>query len=175
MHWQIFKFFFFTGCTAPLGPGLLFFSFMIILQTVELLGRVISSSQGLYLNTGQHKHRINTYTYQTSIPWVGFEPTILASERAKVVHVLDRSATVTALFEVYSNITRSLSPSAISLTILISSYHKTRWWVYGMQVTVSTLPTGGNAELSIFVSLILSYLDWERCMILAWTSSTFLG
>jgi hypothetical protein len=25
-----------------------------------LLGRLISSSQGLYLNTGQHKHRINT-------------------------------------------------------------------------------------------------------------------
>jgi hypothetical protein len=30
------------------------------LQTVGLLGRVISLSQGLYLNTGQHKHRINT-------------------------------------------------------------------------------------------------------------------
>jgi hypothetical protein len=33
------------------------------LQTVGLLGQVISSSQGLYLNTGQHKHRINTYTH----------------------------------------------------------------------------------------------------------------
>jgi hypothetical protein len=30
-------------------------------QTVGLLGRVISSSQGLYLNTGQQKHRINTH------------------------------------------------------------------------------------------------------------------
>jgi hypothetical protein len=39
-----------------------FFSFMIILQVVGLLGRVISSSQGLYLCTGEHKHRINTYT-----------------------------------------------------------------------------------------------------------------
>jgi hypothetical protein len=28
---------------------------MIILQTVGPVGRVISSSQGLYLNTGQHK------------------------------------------------------------------------------------------------------------------------
>jgi hypothetical protein len=36
---------------------------MIILQTVGLLGRVISSSQGLYLNTGQHKYRINAYTH----------------------------------------------------------------------------------------------------------------
>jgi hypothetical protein len=55
-------FFSFTGCTAPLGPGLCFFSFMIILHTVGLLGRVISSSQGLCIHTGQHKPRINTYT-----------------------------------------------------------------------------------------------------------------
>jgi hypothetical protein len=86
-------YFFFTGSTAPVGPGL-FFSFMIILQTVGLLGRVISSSQGLYLNTGQHKHRMNTYTHQTSKSCVGFEPTILASKRAKTVHPLDRSAAV---------------------------------------------------------------------------------
>jgi hypothetical protein len=59
------------------------------------LGRVINSSQGLYLNTGQHKHRINIYTYQTFMTCVGFGPTIPASERAKTVHVLDRSATVT--------------------------------------------------------------------------------
>jgi hypothetical protein len=38
------------------------FFILIILQTVGLLVRVISSSQGLYLSTGQHKHRINTYT-----------------------------------------------------------------------------------------------------------------
>jgi hypothetical protein len=59
---------------------------MIILQTVGLLGRVISSSQGRCLNAGQHKHRINTYTNQTSMPCVGFEPTIPASEPAKTVH-----------------------------------------------------------------------------------------
>jgi hypothetical protein len=29
------------------------------------------------------------------MPWVGFEPTIAASERAKTVHALDRSTTVT--------------------------------------------------------------------------------
>jgi hypothetical protein len=78
---------------SPLGPCPLIFSFMIILQTVGLLGRVISSSQGLCLNTGQHKHRINAYTHQTSVLWVGFEPTIPASERAKTVHALDRAAT----------------------------------------------------------------------------------
>jgi hypothetical protein len=45
-----------------LGPGL-FFSFVIFfVQTVRLLGRGISPSQGCYLHTGQHKHRINAYT-----------------------------------------------------------------------------------------------------------------
>jgi hypothetical protein len=37
-------------------------------QTVGLLGRVIIPSQGRYLNTGQHEHRINAYTHQTSMP-----------------------------------------------------------------------------------------------------------
>jgi hypothetical protein len=37
-------------------------------QTVGFLGRVISPSQGRYLNTGQHKQRINAYTHQTSMP-----------------------------------------------------------------------------------------------------------
>jgi hypothetical protein len=31
---------------------------------------------------------------QTSMPWVGFEPTISAFERAKTVHAIDRAATV---------------------------------------------------------------------------------
>jgi hypothetical protein len=45
-----------------LGPDL-FFSFVIIFtQTVGLLGRVISQSQGRYLKAEQHKHRINSYT-----------------------------------------------------------------------------------------------------------------
>jgi hypothetical protein len=29
------------------------------------------------------------------MPWVGFEPIVPASKRAKTVHALDRSATVT--------------------------------------------------------------------------------
>jgi hypothetical protein len=37
-------------------------------QTVGLLRRVIGPSKGRYLNTGQHKHRINAYTHQTSMP-----------------------------------------------------------------------------------------------------------
>jgi hypothetical protein len=64
-------------------------------QTVELLGQMISPSQCRYLSTRQHKHRINAYTYQTFMSWVGIEPTIPASKRAKTFHVLDRAAAVT--------------------------------------------------------------------------------
>jgi hypothetical protein len=88
-----------------LNPFLLYFYsvevvflILIIFQTTGLLGRVISSLQGLFLNTGQHKHRINTYTYPTSMPCVGFEPTIAASERAKAIHTLVSSATVTGVY-----------------------------------------------------------------------------
>jgi hypothetical protein len=70
-------------------------------QTVGPVGRVISPSQGPYLNTGQYKHAMNAYTHHAFMPWVGFEPTIPASERAKTVHVLDRAATVTGLIEEY--------------------------------------------------------------------------
>jgi hypothetical protein len=64
-------------------------------QTVGLLGRVMSPSQGRYLHTGQHKHRINAYTHQISMLCVGFEPTIPATERAKTGRTSDRAATVT--------------------------------------------------------------------------------
>jgi hypothetical protein len=47
---------FVNGSTAIVGPGL-FYS-----QLVGLLGWVISSLQGLYLNTGQHKQNKHIYT-----------------------------------------------------------------------------------------------------------------
>jgi hypothetical protein len=59
---------FFSSC-SHFGALLPFWSIGLIsqvlvqLQTVGLLGRVISSSQGLYLNTEQHKHRINAYIH----------------------------------------------------------------------------------------------------------------
>jgi hypothetical protein len=53
--------FFFHWLYSPLGPWPLIFSFMIILQTVGLLARVISSSQNLYLNSGQHIHITNLH------------------------------------------------------------------------------------------------------------------
>jgi hypothetical protein len=42
-------------------------------------------------HTGQHKHRINAHT---SMPQMGFEPTIPAFERPKTVHALDRAVTM---------------------------------------------------------------------------------
>jgi hypothetical protein len=62
------------------------FIFSLDLYTIgRLLGRMIGPPQDLYLNTGQHKHRINPHTHQTSMPELGFEPTITASERTKRV------------------------------------------------------------------------------------------
>jgi hypothetical protein len=79
--WHYLHLYFFTVSTAPFGPGLWFFSFMIILQTLGLLGQSISLSQGLCLNRGRHKQILNAYTHQTSMPYVGFEPMIPASDR----------------------------------------------------------------------------------------------
>jgi hypothetical protein len=83
-------------------------------QTTGLLARAISSSQGLYMNTGQHKqnkriHTPNIYalsgirTYGPSVRVSEDSSRLrprgyrdrLASERAKTVHALDRAATVT--------------------------------------------------------------------------------
>jgi hypothetical protein len=41
------------------------------------------------------RRKASTYTHQTSMLCVGFESTIPASERAKAIHALDRSDTVT--------------------------------------------------------------------------------
>jgi hypothetical protein len=40
------------------------------------------------------KHRIKAYIHRSSMPQVGFEPTIPESERAKTVQALDRAVTV---------------------------------------------------------------------------------
>jgi hypothetical protein len=47
------------------GPWSLFQS-LDILQSVGLFGRGISPSQGHYLHTGQHKHRINANRHSAS-------------------------------------------------------------------------------------------------------------
>jgi hypothetical protein len=62
---------------------LFFFFILIILQAVGLLGRVISSSQGSYLNTGQYKHRINTHTKHPCLVWDSNPRSQLPSERRR--------------------------------------------------------------------------------------------
>jgi hypothetical protein len=48
-----------------------FFSFLIYTQLVQLLRRGLSPSQGLYVNTEQHKHRTNAHKH----PWVEYDST----------------------------------------------------------------------------------------------------
>jgi hypothetical protein len=71
------------------GLGPLFQFLDLFTQSVGLLRRGISHSQGRYLHTGQHKQKT-----QISMPQAGFEPTIPVLERAKTtVNALDRAAT----------------------------------------------------------------------------------
>jgi hypothetical protein len=65
------------------GPRLLIHFRNHFSQTVGLLGRVISSSQGRCLNTGQHKHRINAHTTPNTHALNGIrthDPRVRASE-----------------------------------------------------------------------------------------------
>jgi hypothetical protein len=78
------------GSTALVDLGR-FFSFLIYTQLVGLLCRGISPSH-TQNNTG------NTRT-QTSMPRMGFKPTIPVFERAKMVHALDREATVMGIMK----------------------------------------------------------------------------
>jgi hypothetical protein len=50
-------------------------------QAVGPLGRVISPSQGRYLHTGQHKHRINAHTDIHALSGIrDYDPSVRASE-----------------------------------------------------------------------------------------------
>jgi hypothetical protein len=64
-----------------------FFSFLILYTVGRTPWTRISPSQGRYLHTEQHKHRINTHR-QSCLQW-GSNPT---------VHALDRAATVIGTF-----------------------------------------------------------------------------
>jgi hypothetical protein len=63
---------------------------MIILQTVGLLGRVISSSKGLYLNTGQHKQNkhIRTPNIHALSRIRTHDPSVRASEDSSCLRPL---------------------------------------------------------------------------------------
>jgi hypothetical protein len=65
-----------------LGSGL-FFSFVIFTLTAGLLERVISASQGRYLHTRQHKHRINAHTNIHALSGIRTQdPNVRASEES---------------------------------------------------------------------------------------------
>jgi hypothetical protein len=64
-----------------LGPGLFFIFVIFFTQTVGLLGRVINPSQGRYLHTGQHKHKINAHTDIHALSRIRtHDPSVRASE-----------------------------------------------------------------------------------------------
>jgi hypothetical protein len=67
------------------------FSFLILRQSVGLLGRGISPSQSRYL---QRTTKTKNKRRHASIPWVAFEPTIPTFRRVKTIHAFDRAATV---------------------------------------------------------------------------------
>jgi hypothetical protein len=69
-----------------------FFSFLIHTQSVGLFGWGIGPSQGLYLHTEQHRHRINAHRHPC-LEWDS-SPRSQVFKREKTVHALDRAATV---------------------------------------------------------------------------------
>jgi hypothetical protein len=76
------------------------FSFLILTQSVGLVGWGISPSQGRYLHK-QNKCR------QTSAFCVGFELIIPLFQRAKTIHALDHAATVIGCESDYSSLSNS--------------------------------------------------------------------
>jgi hypothetical protein len=67
--------------TALFGPWPLLQFVVIFTQTVGLLGLLISPSQGRYLHTGQHKHRINAHTDIRALNGIRIHnPSVRASE-----------------------------------------------------------------------------------------------
>jgi hypothetical protein len=76
--------------------ALFHFSFLILRQSVGLLGRRINLSQGRYLHrTTQTRNR---RTNKHPGPELGFEPPISAFKQAKTVHAWDRAAIWLAIY-----------------------------------------------------------------------------
>jgi hypothetical protein len=84
-------------------PEVFFFRPLAPLWSIGLISRfLVHFTDGTTPWTGDQlvsrrllKHRTTQTQNQTTMPCVGFETTISASKRAKTVHALDRSATVT--------------------------------------------------------------------------------
>jgi hypothetical protein len=90
---------------------------------------------------------------------VGFEPTITASERAKKIHALDRSATVTAMSHFY--VTETTTPEMFSdlaatkrrLFHISTTLHKAYMWNF----------TNAICKVCVVIfSVSLTYVSWLR-------------
>jgi hypothetical protein len=120
----------------------------------------------------------NTERTQTSMPRVGFEPTIPAFERAKTVHALDGAATTTDIqFDKCSSHLRLRLPSSLSLlrvptTILPSLDWFVRWLpcVDVINVAdVSEVRASSNLMVEwsrmgefMYIQILVQQAYWER-------------
>jgi hypothetical protein len=104
LHWLILTFvivyFFSLWLYSPLDLGR-FFNFLI-LYTVGRTPWTGDQPVARLLPTHRTTQTQNKRT-QTSIPWVGFEPTIPVFERVKAVHASDRPATVIGVLLTFSD------------------------------------------------------------------------
>jgi hypothetical protein len=84
------------------------------------------------------------------MPWVGFEPTIPASERAKRIHALDRSGTVTGTLNniIIIIISSSSSSSSSSRSSSSSSSSRSSSSSGGGGVGIKTYYLGGLLDSS---------------------------
>jgi hypothetical protein len=98
-----------SSTLQPLWALAAFFTSIIYTQSVGLVGRVIVARPLPTHRTTQTQNKRK----QTSMPRVGFEPTIPAFERAKTVHGLDRAATVAGK-------TQYCNPKTVSLIVIHS-------------------------------------------------------
>jgi hypothetical protein len=110
------------------------------------------------------------------MPWVGFEPMIPASDRAKTVHALDRSATVTGIlclpYEIDSYVLvkfwKYLKPQM--LNILRYFTHKVPYidmnWNYRKKILFSPTETHGSTVMS--KSIIIWFLCVYVCVKKSW-------
>jgi hypothetical protein len=92
-YYNYYYYYYYYGCTALCWAFAAFSDSWSYTQSIGLIGRGISPLQASTYtqnNTNREwKHKI-----QTSMTWVGFEPTISAFERAKTVHDLDHAVIV---------------------------------------------------------------------------------
>jgi hypothetical protein len=85
--------------SSLLDPGLSFCFVIFLAETVGLLGRVISPSQGRYLHTGQHKPRIKAHTDIRAVSGIRtYDPSVRACKDSSC---LRRAVTVIGLSNEY--------------------------------------------------------------------------